>query len=352
MSGAPPRPARRFARVVVALATVVYLVVLVAYAAAVIFGAERHWVTTVLLYMPHVLALAPLAVLAPLLALVGPRRLLALTALLVAAFVSLVMGLKLPGGAPSPSGGPHLRLLTYNVDSGRQSLPLLVDEVRDAAPDLVVFQETAEGVNSAVAAALPALAHTHSDGQFFVASRYPIVEVQPSALFKLDGADHTGHFVHYLLDTPLGPVEVVNLHPISPREGVENVRGLGFRHELLSGRLWHADGRTLEAGVRLRRAELEAAVAAAHSATHPVIVVGDTNLPADSTLLDLFAGFTDAFTQAGSGFGYTFPAHKRFAWMRIDRVFLGAGLRATHVEVGAGRGSDHHAVWADVEASR
>ena len=99
-----------------------------------------------------------------------------------------------------------------------------------------------------------------------------------------------------------------------------------------------------------RRAQAEAIVALAGASTNRVILAGDTNLPAGSSIFaDTLAHYRDGFDTVGRGLGYTFPADTRFAWMRIDRILAGPGLRFLDFGVGTRHGSDHYCVWADLE---
>jgi vancomycin resistance protein VanJ len=89
----------------------------------------------------------------------------------------------------------------------------------------------------------------------------------------------------------------------------------------------------------------------AAASTHAVIVAGDTNLPSLSwTLAEHLGHFRDAFSAAGVGFGYTFPA--RHPWMRIDRVLTNDKLTAVAFRLGNATGSDHRWVFAVLESQR
>src|SRR5262249_15173174 len=141
-----------------------------------------------------------------------------------------------------------------------------------------------------------------------------------------------------------------NVHPLSPRDGIDSLRGQGFMHELESGAFFRGDKHELVENTALRRAQVEAVAALAVQSTNTVIIAGDTNLPGPSRLFDAALGrWQDGFEAAGRGFGYTYPAHRRLAWMRIDRILAGPQLRFLDFEVGAGHASDHYCVWADLE---
>jgi hypothetical protein len=213
----------------------------------------------------------------------------------------------------------------------------------------VVFQENGHEVSDAVSAALPGF-QTRVSTQFFIASRFPIVDLyEPPKILHL-GHERSPKFVSYVLDTPLGRVTLFNVHPTSPRDGLESIRGSGLRGEIESGRVFSGDRRTLTDNTTLRRLQVEGIAERARHAEGLVLIAGDTNLPNGSAILaDNLGGYLDAFAEVGSGFGYTFPSHRYVAWMRIDRILAGPGLRFTRAEVGSRHGSDHYCFYADVE---
>jgi endonuclease/exonuclease/phosphatase (EEP) superfamily protein YafD len=316
------------------------------------FVGEGWWLTTLALYMPRVVLLAPAAALALLHALGGPRRLVLLQAGTAGMVLFPVMGLKLAGPNAATPGAPQLRVLSFNVDSGRNSVPDIVAEILGARADVVLLQESAKRVDDAVAAALTGFA-TRTSGQFFFASRYPIADVYEPPKVKFRGVQRSPRFVRATIETPLGRLDVYNVHLISPRDPLEDVRGEGFIVGLRSGAVFRVDRRVIAGNAELRRSQAELVASFAAASPNPVIIAGDTNLPDPSRILaETLGRWQDGFAAAGRGFGYTFPVGRRFAWMRIDRILAGPELRFLGFEVGAGRGSDHHCVWAEVERLR
>jgi hypothetical protein len=157
-------------------------------------------------------------------------------------------------------------------------------------------------------------------------------------------------FVRYRITTPAGPLVVYNIHPISPRDGLVEVRGDGFRHKILRGNLFSTRARTMVTeNATLRLAQLQAIAADARQLRDPVLIAGDTNLPGLSWAFAQWLGdYRDGFSEAGDGFGYTFPAPGH-AWMRIDRIvadhrFRFLDFRVIHTPI-----SDHFAMMADLE---
>jgi len=92
-----------------------------------------------------------------------------------------------------------------------------------------------------------------------------------------------------------------------------------------------------------------AAAARSYSST-PLVIVGDTNLPDLSwAFARLLGQYGDAFTSAGSGFGYSYPSPHE-AWMRIDRILADKRhFRFRSYEVINKYISDHYAITSELE---
>jgi endonuclease/exonuclease/phosphatase (EEP) superfamily protein YafD len=307
---------------------------------------ESWWVTTVALYLPRLGFAIPLPFTLVATWRWAPRFLLIPQVGAIYLLLFPLMGLSLGTGRSSASDGP-IRLVSYNIDSGTRGIPGIVAQVREFNPNIVLLQETSDGMLPELTTAFSGW-HVDQHDQFFLASRFPIQTVhQPPPLVYAKG--HGGaHYMAYVLDTPIGPIEVVNVHTTSPRDGLEELRGNGFREEIRSGRLLSGARREmLEFNAYRRQRQIEAATTAAHNSPYPVIIAGDTNLPGLSRVLgQAFHGLSDAFDTVGFGFGYTFP--DKHPWMRIDRVFVDSRLRVLNFRVGHSRASDHFCVMAEL----
>jgi vancomycin resistance protein VanJ len=319
------------------------------------FSGERWWPPLVGLYAPPIGFLFP----APVAFLVtwrwASRRwfVLQLAAVLLAVFGLLGLELGLGHDARATQDPRAIRVVSYNIDLGNRGIPAIVDQVMRLQPNLVLLQEVHDGLEPQLRQAFAGWHVDHHD-QFFIASRFPILAVeQPAPLHYQAGegggprdGDGGARFMAYTLDTPLGQVDVFNVHTTSPREGLEDMRGDGFLYELRRGHVLLGRGAdTLAFNGYRRRRQVEGVAAAARASKHPVIVAGDFNLPAMSRIVrDNLGGLDDAFVSAGRGFGYTYPT--RFPFLRIDRIFTSHGLRATDFQVGDRRASDHLCVSA------
>lgn len=338
---------RRWLRVALALAAVGYPLALIAIYLALRYVGEDWWVTGFALYLPRHLFAIPLPFLiVPLLWLRSYRLLLLqLASLWILLFPLMGLSLSLPD-APA-TGQPALRLLSYNVNSSYGGARELMAEIEAHAPQLVFLQELpgwkkAE-IESLLARDFP---HIHAESEFLLASKFPVLSVQPAPTFMLRGIPRSARYLRYSIDTPLGVVTFFNFHTISPRSDFYRTRGQGFRREILSGRLFERAAREnmLRTGAE-RKLQIEAVSAAALREHGPMVIVGDINLPHLSRVRREYLGhLNDGYAEAGTGFGYTFPA--RFPWMRIDVMLSSEHLRFSSFSVGSGRASDHRAISA------
>lgn len=322
---------KRFLRFSLRAAAVAYPLALGAVTLALAVLGETWWPTTVGLYVPRVLFALPLPFIAIPLLVWGPRWMLFLQLGAAAVLVFPLMGLSLAN--PAPARGPILTVLSYNTDFAAHGRGEVIDEIVAAAPDVIALQAVDQRILPRLAAELPGR-HTHRHEEFFVSSRYPIVDAYEPP--ELDGGIAPG-FLRVTIDSPLGLVDLYVVHPESPRRGFDAIRGEPA--EKGTRRVAH------NTVVRIR--QVEALAAHARTAKHPVIIAGDTNLPGLSPLFRRELGaYQDGWREVGFGFGYTFPAHRFTPWLRIDRILCGRGLRFVDFTVGKKRGSDHLSVRA------
>lgn len=309
---------------------------------------EQWWVTLVALYLPRAGFALPLPLALAAQYFWGPRKLLAAQVLSVLLLLFPLMGLNLGlGGVLTGSREPAIRIISFNVKYTRSGADVLAGQVRETGADILALQDAGDGLDVALQHALEGWV-VRLDGEFILATRLPVRDVYVPPALEYSGGSGLPHYVQYSVDTPLGLVDVFNVHPTSPRPGLEEVRGAGLRGEILSGRLLAGAARDSVEWNAYRRARQVAGVAARAAASpNPVIVAGDTNLPGLSRILGEHLGrFNDAFEKAGVGFGYTYPA--RLPWMRIDRILTNDHLTATRFRVGLAARSDHLGVFAEL----
>lgn len=136
-----------------------------------------------------------------------------------------------------------------------------------------------------------------------------------------------------------------------PRESTENEqRGLLVLDVDVEGEPFRLHNVHLSVSPQDRRLQADALLAAADNAAVPHALVGDFNArPTARELAPLFERYRDAWTVAGEGDGFTFPASGPTA--RIDYVLISPELTVRTVSVPALQGSDHLPLVAELAAA-
>ncbi len=340
----PKRRRRRAAptRVVRALYIVAWTWVAATAAIALVMWTlgDRWWPATFLLFMGRWVFLLPLVVLVPAALALRPNLLLPIT---LGALITLgpVMGARAGLGRLQPTAdGMKVRVVTFNVDGGREIAPELPMLLALWTPDIVLVQECGEEL----AAMTERMAgwHAHHAGPLCMLTRFSIDSARVmdrSALERVRrddaaGIGGAGYVVRYTLTTPGGAIDVTNLHLETPRKGFE---------ALMSG-----DVEQLRENTTLRNLESSLARRWVDAGRGPAIVAGDFNTPAESRIFQEHWGdLTDAFSRVGVGLGMT----KYNGWIRIriDHVLSDATWwRTEEAHVWRDVGSDHRALIADL----
>ena len=311
---------------------------------------ERWWVSAVGLFLPRLAFVLPILVLAPALFWLHARRWLWTQALALLLVLVPIMGFTFPALSHAVTG-PSVRVMGFNVNSEASGAEAVASEIARHSPDIVVLQETAPWTG--IAAAMRKRFATVSEStQFMLATRFKLVSATDPPRLSYYGEARSPRFMKYVVDTPLGALTLFSVHPLSPRESFWHLRGQGLKSELRSGRLFAgAAAKDIEINAGLRMLQVRTFAAAAAKESGPTVILGDTNQPdLTATYEDELGHYGDAFHQGGWGFGYTYPS--RHPWMRIDRVLLGQGLRATSFEVACNGVSDHRCVVTDLARAR
>ena len=135
---------------------------------------------------------------------------------------------------------------------------------------------------------------------------------------------------------------MINVHFETPRRGLEAV----LHRSTAQGAL------QLEEVLELRSAESLAASDWVARFYGPQIVMGDFNMPGESTIFQRdWSAMTDAFARTGWGFGFTkFSEVGPLTYgARIDHVLSSEGWHCLRSWVGAPVGSDHLPLLAEFE---
>jgi vancomycin resistance protein VanJ len=187
-----------------------------------------------------------------------------------------------------------------------------------------------------------------SNGEIVLVTRFRVLDqkVLPRERSTGPGAANSRQTVaiDFRLDTPGGPIDFVAVHLYTPRKGLEAVKET----------LWNGiEGMYTNLDKRSR--ESQAASRWIAGLAGPVIVAGDLNLPPESAIFRRdWARYTDAFSESGSGYGYTFGYTHSGRWygIRIDHILAGEGWKVQNALVGPHVDSDHRPVIAELVRSR
>jgi len=299
-------------------------------------GPERWWLGSLNLYLPQWLWALPGVILLPLtLGLARKWVWLPLAALLCV--LGPIMGLSgngLLSGAAPIRGAQHLRIMTYNVKWGSRDTAAILQDIRTYDPDILQLQDSSGAMQGGLGPVLSGW-NVRIHDQYLVASRLPLPE------FELRDISYPGSVHHCVrIVVPFGSSSVVlyNVHLLSPRVGL-----ISIRHRQVDGLVSNADSRLLEANL------LAGYIKNEHG---PTLLTGDLNAPVQSLVCrPLFdAGLRDAFSAAGTGYGYTYGNYTRVRhpYVRIDHILVSREWKVQHCWVGNSTGSDHCPVIADL----
>jgi endonuclease/exonuclease/phosphatase family metal-dependent hydrolase len=348
----PPKERRlgRFGRGALYVLAVGYLVAILVIAVMIRIVGEGWWLSGFVMFLPQIFWALPLPPIVALLAFARLRRLLwtQLAAGLVWLFV--LMGFNVPFRSSLDEDQPKLRVMSFNVNSCAFGVDTVAQQIVELSPDILLVQELFSNGQELSKKLAQKYAHVQVNGQFMIATNYPILTTTEPDRVPVGDITRTARFVQYELETPLGRMDVFNMHPLSPRGALSQVRAGGFRRQLLGLHIFDGEVAKVANGYTMvRHAEMGALSAAAARSTNPVLIAGDTNLPSFSPDLGRFFGdYRDGFREHGFGFGFTFPS--RQGWMRLDRIFTSKDLKFVDFEIGCAQNlSDHLCVLGTVQ---
>jgi vancomycin resistance protein VanJ len=290
------------------------------------------WPATVLMYGPRWVYALPLVVLAPA-ALFWRRRLLWVQLGCLLLVGGPLMGLCLPwrnllAGSESLA---TVRVLTLNTDRHHLNADALAKLLSETDPDIVALQDWSGRYEKAVFE--PGVWELQRKAEFCLASRFRILETE---VLAAPPKDHD-HFCRYVLETKKMKLHFIQLHLQTPRSGLGAVR-----HD------WQHGYEELEKNTQQRREQSRLGSSWARQLDGPLLIAGDFNMTDESAVYgEFWSPYADAWTHAGSGWGYTYR-NKRTA-IRIDHILAGPGWRCRRCWVGPDVGSEHLPVLADFE---
>ena len=292
-------------RRLVAIAVVVYAAVVICLWLAVDVLADRAWPATILAFGPRWPAALPLLPLALIVVVATAgrvaRRLIGLVAVTGLVLVFGFMDYRL--GLGRAAATPVLRIMTHNLGGSRVTGDALDRFMTAERIDIAALQECPFYNNDMAHLDW----HFHYGGNLCLVSRYPFTlpDVRdPDNLWRNGGYDPD----RYEIKTPLGRLQLLNVH-------LETIRG-GL--EALAGQRW----RGLPQFARNREESARESRAARERTRHGpdrIVIAGDFNLPVESAIYRANWGdLLNAFSNCGRGFGHT--KFTSLYGIRIDHV--------------------------------
>lgn len=300
---------------------------------------DRWWPATLVLFGPRWLLLLPLFFLLPL-AFWWPRRVLVPSVLAGVLAAGPFMGFSIPIWKRDSSRLPAIRVFSCNLQAGEYSVPALKRALQDSDADIVALQECPRELGFTI----PTGWQVERDGELTLISRFPL---QRGGSFQSLHPPHKWQrtcLLYCTVQAPFGNVTVCTVHLPSPRYGLQAVidRNTGInvsRSGLLSRETAY------------RRDTSRKVSGIVRSLPSPVIIAGDFNMTADSTIYgETWSGYGNAFTETGFGYGWTMFTRVRGipVGSRIDHLLAGDQLAFRDSAVWGDIGSDHHPLLADL----
>ena len=294
--------------------------------------AEQTWPTMLLAFLPSALLLFPTVALFVIVLRKRRWSLLPLNAII------LVFGCIAIGGfrwSPHrPSSKVTIRLLTLNVQDGAQGWDKVASTIRHASPDIICLQEADEKAAVALKTRLPAYQFTHLGGEI-IATTGRLFQIKGEPLPEGEGRAILGVTINChgknvrVVTTHCAPVDYGVLEKLNPTEIGRHLTALASTQSQQRDAILHFIG----------------------SDNGPLVLCGDFNGPPTGIrYLRMTNRLSDAWDQAGQGFGYTLPA--TFPLLRVDWVLVNPQILVTAIQPQTEIGSDHRGVVVDFEANR
>lgn len=226
--------------------------------------------------------------------------------------------------SPPALDPPTLTVMSINLLHTNTNVSAVVDHIRSASPDLLLFQEYTPAWNEALTASLSdAYPHRFTEprpGAFGTAmfSRIPLHQTSTITLSQWDSPQQRA-----VVRLDGWPIAVWNIHLIPP----------------------HLFAHLVE-----RRIEFGRLLLALDEEFLPHIVIGDMNFTDSSPqAAELHRrGLRDVHNFSGKFRGSTWPAtgtlHSLGLGFRIDHIYLSRTLASSHSHVGPRIGSDHRPI--------
>jgi len=324
-----------------------YALILILILALLEWRAETHWFLSFAVYVPPQMWLLPVLVLGPITLLIQPRW----CWLHLGCILWVLFGYMDPEfNRQKTPKGPGFKVITNNRGQDNKQSP--TEFVASEKPDVVIYQDA--GRESGYAKAYPDM-NVRALNEFTVITRFPIKSIE---LLPQRGLNQRPVAMRCVLDWEGRELVIYSVHFISPREHLDPMSKGGFIAAAFGGKGGYGEKlRNQVAGFWAHQQKIASEVAElAKKETSPTLIAGDFNVPNHGQIYHLYRDqFTDAFEEAGSGYGLTFPGFTRNPltffgpWLRLDQVFSNQQLQPVACKAEPGRRSQHRCMVATFE---
>lgn len=301
---------------------------------------DLWWPATFFLFAPRWLLSFPVVLLIPFAVLMNRRLLLPLIASLLIVF-GPIMGFTYSVHKPPPSTKP-LRVLSCNLQDGKFNHEAFNTLILKTQPEIVALQELPSKIRIT---SLEGWYHLF-EGDLHIFSRYPLVGGDFRKAFVPLHEWPRSCFLFCTVKTVSGDLTFCTVHLPSPRYGLQSILDKTTVINLKRKKL-------LMDETEYRRQKSQEISTIVASFTSPLVIAGDFNMPVESRIYrNYWSGFQNAFSERGTGYGWTERAFVRGIpiGIRIDHILAGKSLKPVSCEIGPDVGSDHLPIIADILA--
>lgn len=322
------------------VACIAYLIFAVLALMIMYLWGDQWWPATLLLFGPRWLLGVPMIFLLPLACWRKPYLVVLLVLAAGIVFIPF-MGFQYSFENPYKSNKKIVRVLSCNIGGenfNNEKLSILINNIK---VDIVTLQESYNNIEINLSSNW----NKAYNGSMTIFSRFPLETHTPIEDI------HTPHtwprqcLQPYIISTPWGKIHFNTVHLPSPRFGLQEVL---HKKTLISP----SESKLLISDTEHRRSVSEKVNKVIELQTLPSIIAGDFNMPVESTIYrSHWNNYKNAFTETGSGYGWTFrdSLHGVPIDIRIDHILTGNGAKPLICEVGPDVGSDHRPIIADIE---
>lgn len=234
-----------------------------------------------------------------------------------------------------PRSGIPLKVATFNMLVSNTNTAAIENWLNTLDADIVFMQEvSATYADNGIQAALDKYPHQFTTGETMsnlILSKFPFESTEPFYLADEQIAQFTQQ--RAVITVSERQIALYSIHLNVPFGAGPRFRMAGL--STISS--YDSTVRDQQLATLLTRLNAE---------TMPYLVGGDFNISSQSpTYMSLLSELNDAYFNAGSGFGFTWPT-RPFPGLRLDYLFYSYSFSPVGAEVGPYLGSDHYPVIA------